>query len=471
MSDSAARRVASTTAVQVAGKAAVLLIGAASVVVLTRYLGAAGYGKLSLAFAYTQAFGVLADVGLVTVAVRELSRSPERTEELVGDVLAIRLALALVVIALAGAISLALPYTPDVRWAILLAGAPLLLGLANGALVAPFQARLRMGGPAAAETAGRAASFAGAVVVAVLDLGFYAVILAAAAGALVTLAITWTLTRRVARVRPSFSPARWRPLLAASLPVGIALALNEVYFRVDMLIVSLYRPYEEVGLYGLAFRVLELAATFPGVFLLSVFPVLAAWVAAGDPRVPRAVQAASDAFVAVGAPLALGGLVLAPDVVELVGGSGFAGAADPLRLLLFAAALSFVNGLLGYALIAGDRQRQTLWLNVVALVLNVALNLALVPRYGIDAAAATAVGSELAILAGSWWLMHRYLGFFPRVGALPRALVAAGAMTGALWLARDASLAVLAPLAPAVYLPLLYALGGIDRTIIARVRG
>ena len=60
----------------------------------------------------------------------------------------------------------------------------------------------------------------------------------------------------------------------AALPLGAALALNEAYFRADALIISLSRPFEELGLYTLAWRVSELTATLPAAFLVSVFPPL-----------------------------------------------------------------------------------------------------------------------------------------------------------------------------------------------------
>ena len=93
------RRVASNTAVQLAGKGAILAMGAVSITVVTRYLGPEHYGKYSLALLYTQLFGVVADVGLYTTVVRDISRDPSRTEELVGNVLVLRLALAIAVIA------------------------------------------------------------------------------------------------------------------------------------------------------------------------------------------------------------------------------------------------------------------------------------------------------------------------------------------------------------------------------------
>lgn len=470
MAGPVARRVAYNTAVQVAGKAAVLLIGAVSIVVVTRYLGAEGYGKLSLALAYVQMLGVLADVGLFTIVVRELSRRPERAGELVGNAMTIRLLLSFAVIALAGLISLFLPYTPDVRVAVLIAGAPLLLGLLNTSLVAVFQARLRMDYAVVSETVGRAAAFGAVVLVAALDLGFYAVVGTAAVGALVALAITYALSRRLVHVRLLRDAGVWRELLRASLPLGLALALNEVYFRADTFIISLFRPYDEVGLYSLAYRVLELVAVFPAVLMSSVFPLLSRYVAESAERANRTIQAASDVLVAVGVPLAAGGLVLAPQVVALAGGSEFDDSALPLRILLFAGALAFVNGLFGYALIAKDRQRSALWLNVTALAVNLGLNVALVPAWGVPAAAAIAVVSELVILAGSYALMRRHFGFFPRFEMLARSLLAASAMALALWLLRGESLALLFPLGCALYPAAMYALGAFDRATVERLR-
>jgi O-antigen/teichoic acid export membrane protein len=480
------RRVAGNTAVQLAGKAVVMLVGLASVAVTTRYLEATGYGKLALAFAFVQTFGLLADVGLLTVAVRELSRTPERTDSVVGAVLALRLALSLAVVPLAAAVSLAFPYDREVRVAILIAGGSLVLGLANGALVGVFQARLRMGRAAVSDVAGRVAAFAALALVAALDLGFYAVVATAAVGAAVSLCISWVLVRPLARPRLGSGRAQWRPLLAAALPVGAALAVTEIYFRADTFIISLFRDYDEVGAYSLAYRVVELLAVFPAVVMASVFPLLSGYLApkvagerspaiAGAPAGDRdrarvTVDAAGDVFLAIGLPIAAGGLVVAPQLVELVAGDGFAEAADPLRLLLFAGALAAVSGLLGYALIAGGRQASALRLSVLALVVNLALNFALVPSLGVNAAAAVAVGCELLMVVGGLLLVRRELELTPRFRIAWRALAAATVMGAVLALVPAESLALLLPLGVVVYSAALFALGGVDRRAIEALR-
>jgi O-antigen/teichoic acid export membrane protein len=464
------RRVATSTALGVAGRVAVLLLGLASIAITTRYLGPGEYGQFALALSFVQLFGVLADAGLTTIIVRELAQRPERAPVVLGSALALRSGLAVLAAAAAALVALAMPYPPQVRVAVLIAGIPLICGLLNSAFVAVLQSDLRAGRIAIADVAGRAVALAAVALVAALDLGFYAVVLSAGVGAAATLALTSALARAWLPARPHVERATMRRLLLAALPLGAALALNEAYFRADALIISVSRPFEELGLYALAWRVGELTATLPAAFLVSVFPLLARYVASGDSRMGAALRTAGDFLIYAGVAIAVGGALVAPELARALGGGDFAGAAAPLRILLAAAAVGFVNGLYGHALIAQDRQLAALWLNVLVLVLNVGLNVALVPEYGIEAAAWTALGCELVLLAGSGWMVWRWLGYAPSFVALARALPAAAAMGAAVWPLRDDPLWLSVPAGGVVYVAVLALLGGVDRERLAELR-
>ena len=463
------RRVATSTAAGLTGRVAVLGLGLVSVAVTTRYLGPGGYGQFALALAFTQLFGVLADAGLTTIVVRELAQRPERAPAVVGSALALRGVLAVLAVAAAALVSLAMPYPPEVRVAVLIAGVPLALGLLNSAFVAVLLADLRMGRVAIADVAGRAAGLAAVAVVVVADLGFYAVVAAGGVGAAVALAATTVLARPLLPGRPRGDRATARRLLTASLPLGLALALNEVYFRADALIISLSRPFAELGLYALAWRIGEVVATIPAVFLLSVFPVLARYAATRDRRLGPALQVAGDVAIVTGLGIAAGGAVVAGELARLLGGEAFAAAATPLRVLLAASALGFLNGVFGHALIAAGRQAATLWLNVAALTLNVSLNIVLVPSQGIQAAAWVALGCELLILVAGLWLVRRLLGLGFSFAILARAGPAAAAMAAAVWPLREAPLWLSVPLGGAVYV-LVLALTGTFRRRAPRPR-
>ena len=124
----------------------------------------------------------------------------------------------------------------------------------------------------------------------------------------------------------------------------------------------------------------------------------------------------------------------------------------------------------GYALIAKERQASALWLNVSGLVFNVGLNFALVPTYGIVAAAVVTVASEVLILGGSYLLMRRNFGFFPSPRMLVPTLAVAAVMGIALWPLRDGPFLALAPLGAAIYVGLLAVASPRARTLVSGLR-
>ena len=137
-------------------------------------------------------------------------------------------------------------------------------------------------------------------------------------------------------------------LVLAALPLGLALTLNEIYLRADTVIISLYRTDREVGLYGLAWRICELVALFPVVILEAGLP--GALAVRGDRREQGAAAAAGGERRVLGDRAAAGRRgrrAGAGDHRAARAASGFEGAVEPLRLLLPAGALAYVNMLFG----------------------------------------------------------------------------------------------------------------------------
>ena len=192
--------------------------------------------------------------------------------------------------------------------AILLAGVPLLFGMVTTSFGAVLQSRLRMGRAVVGDVVGRACALGARGCVAGLDLGFYAVIGAAAGGALAPLVVVWLAHPPAGGGCASWPIRRSGAACSSSgLPLGLALAINAVYFRADTLIISLYEPFGQVGLYTLAYRILEVTLVLGTVFLNTGFPVLSEAVAHDEAARRRAIQSSSDLLVILGVPLVAGG--------------------------------------------------------------------------------------------------------------------------------------------------------------------
>lgn len=97
----ATKKVYLNTAAQIGGKIATALISIFLVKILTNYLDLQGYGLYSKIYNYLSIFSVVADLGLYTITVREISdnkNDPATVRKIAGTVLSIRTVMGLVIV-------------------------------------------------------------------------------------------------------------------------------------------------------------------------------------------------------------------------------------------------------------------------------------------------------------------------------------------------------------------------------------
>ena len=81
--------------------------------------------------------------------------------------------------------------------------------------------------------------------------------------------MTWLLyaySRRVEKVVFAFDKAYAKHILTASLPYGLALFLNAVFFKVDVVLLSVLESREiadkDIALYGVPMKIVEVGMMF-----------------------------------------------------------------------------------------------------------------------------------------------------------------------------------------------------------------
>lgn len=431
MSDLAARD-SSGLAVRLAANTLVLAVGSFlgsviaffTFVAVTRSLGPEIYGHITAATVYLFIPTVIAEAGLSAVILREISGHPERTEHAMRASLPLRFAVAFVFVGGATVLGLLLPFEYDTKVAILISSAGFFLTLLSVSILPVLQATLRMHWAVAGNLLGRLVTLGITLAVLEAGMGLKAVVAAQAIGIGVTFLFQLAVVARVVSLRPLVDVPYWRELVAASLVLGLAIAFGQVYFRVDTLLLALLTDATEVGLYGAAYKFLELSEFVVSAFALSLLPPLARFVAVGDQRARGLVQKAFDLLMAGAGALAVLLFVFAEDIVVVSAGPKFRDGAVALQILAPYVLFSFANGLFFRVLIAAGRDRTLLGISSGILVANVALNLALIPEYGFKAAAWTSVVSEAAVCVPISLAVRRS-GLLPGLSYLP--VIAAGA--------------------------------------------
>ncbi|MEZ5865814.1 MAG: oligosaccharide flippase family protein [Geminicoccaceae bacterium] len=311
---SLAATLGSRFALLLGGRVALLVLALLTTAMLTRILEPTGFGHYRTAVAYLALVISLADLGLASLFVREISRPDADQPRLIASFLGLRLAVAEAGRWPAGTgLAFLLPLEPQDRLGIVGGSFGFLAYSLHLLLFGLFQQKLRQRGVVLAEVTG------GLVLVGLIILFAWA----GAARFWFVVAMGLSICRdprsdpRRGAASRALRPADGAGALARSRPAGRPLAVTTaicvLYFRADTVLLAFFRPAAEVGLYGVPVKVLDSCMGI-SLLLVGLFSPLMAHSARVDEVTFRNHLGNGLLTLAVGTALVGVGLVaLAPD--------------------------------------------------------------------------------------------------------------------------------------------------------------
>lgn len=448
-------------------------------VIAARSLGVARFGEFSLGMTIATLLFGLPAWGTIRYASILAAREPGRTEEILASSLGLTIPLTLVYFPLVWLASvLVAPQSPVVGVALLL-GVDLVIKEYGNLLRLLLRVHDGFTLDAATVFAERGLMVAGALTALLvysdpvsLAFGFA---LGRGLGASVTTAV---FVGHVCSVGVRFEGRALWHLLRGGTPLALRRTIGSLSFRVDMLFLGIMRSSREVGWYGSVYALLDGLVMIPNVVTASLAPTLSANFGEGNRDVVKRLHQRGLKYVLiVGLFLAALFGALAESVVAVVYGSEYAPAAAALRLLSMSVVFIFVRRHVQGVLDNVDLRGVTVWVVGVGLATNVALNLALIPRFGYMGAAASTVVTEAYLMGAMLWILQRaaYPSAFLRQLRAPA--FAIGPSVVSIWMLADTPL-IAALAGGIVYVGLLTALGAWDdkdrllfRSVAAAARG
>lgn len=242
------------------GRGIDVVVTFALAILLARYLGPDGMGRYTYIIAFVAIFVPFVDLGLDHILIREIARHRDAAKKYIGAALLLKLLIILVVIPLGMIMSLLVGDNSVSNWAVLLCfiGTLILREIPTVVGYAVFLAYERMEYRALVTLLFQIAKLI-LTVTAVLLGGDLIAIFAAAlfAEAFQGAAAIVLVIRKFVRPRLVFDLALWKHYVRESLPIGVAFALNNLYFQVDVLVLKYFRTAEETGWFSVPFRIVS----------------------------------------------------------------------------------------------------------------------------------------------------------------------------------------------------------------------
>jgi len=387
--------------VLVGGEALGRALAFAASIYVARTVTPDAWGVVALAAGITIYLAKLADFGIDIVGVDAVAKQPARVGTLVGALLAVRLQIAVglavlgigwALLALEGLerdtvalyVLTILPVAASTRWAH--------LGLERAWPVAAWR------------LAADVVALAGVMLFIAAPGDVWRFPLAILAGELLN------VTMLAALLASAGHTLAWRghwqvalPVLRRAAPMTAQLLLGLAIYNADLIFLRVFRSSEAVGYYAAAFAVVSFIANLTIAYRTSTLPALSR--AAGDTAAAQAVFSTIQLHgLAVALPIAVGGTLVATDLMVGVYGAEYRAAGPLLATLLLSVPFSTVRLIWFTTFVALERQTDLVRAMLAAAIVNTVLNVVLISRFGAIGAAWSTVATDVFLAA----LMHVY---------------------------------------------------------------
>lgn len=378
------------------------------IVLLSRTLGPEGLGQYSFIFYYVGLLGVFSDFGVSYYFMREIARNRERAEELLPDVLGFKIALVLFNFLIIVGITFFLPKPLWMKALIVLVGAEAMLTWVSYVFVNIMYANEVTMYAAIARIIERMWAFlvGGAVLYLYGTLSSFVIALLVGYGIRELLMIKWG-SKFVEKIKVRFKPKEWIFLLKKSYPFWLIGLFTLIYYRTDMVMLSLMRGDYETGIYRAAYTLIEVSMFVPSVVVNTTMPSIARLWEKDKKTVEILFKKSLRVLAGLGVLALFGYYIFARFGILIVFGEGFLASVPVLRILAFAMPFMFLNSLFGSFLNATGRELMFTKITGFTALLNVVLNYFMILRYGAEGAAvATFISQGTATIIESFAIRH-----------------------------------------------------------------
>lgn len=504
-----ARKILSNTFAQVLGKIIIAGIGLIISKLLATYLTVGERGMYELVYALLAVVGIVADMGLYTVAIREMSGNREKMEQIIGNMLSIRNVLCAISIVVTFLMIFFIPSLQlgNVFYAALFFGSVgMLLALLNGTVTSVLQVAYEMKHATIAQVFGKIMTMLTMVTGMFLIFpkespgfnfsttfwAFQFLFIVGIVGNVCMYLYTRHFVQKHTKLSYRFDRVYWKELILKALPYGLALILGTIYFKIDLLIISFMYPpelaHQHIAYYSAAIKVVEIFNVLPQFFLNAALPMMTAFIVAKNEKIRQLIQYSFDFLYIMAAPIVVGGVVMAYSIVNATSSEAYLSGHIPagfyssdvlLQIIIFTIGFSFLNSLFNFLLVALGKQRRLIYINVACLIFNVVFNVVGIHLWGIAACAIATVLTELLVLITSSMAVRKDLEYSIGYSRFVRITLAGLAMGAALWFLKDPligsvgntiGLLILCAIAAAVYGGLLLVLRVVDEDMLKVLR-
>lgn len=393
------QRIVKNTAVLFAANVISKLLGFFYIMYTARFLGAEGFGVLSFALAFTGIFGVFTDLGLWPFTVREVARDKSLSGKYLGNITVMKIFLVIITFILMGITIYMLDYPKETIKVVYFIFLSVIFNSFSQMFYSIFQAYEKMEYQSIGQIINSVLKVAGALfaisqrfnivgfasiyfIVSVIILGYsFSVYL-------------WKFISP--KIEVDFN--LWKSMIKQALPFGFSSIFVTIYYWIDSVMLSIMKGNEIVGWYNASYRLVIVFLFIPTAYTMSIFPVMSNLYKLSEKSLRFSYERSIKYMLIISIPIATGITLLANRVILLIYGVEYIPSIIALQILIWTIIFIFINCVSGNFLESINRQVSVTKVTGMGAIINIVLNLLMIPKFSYVGASIATVATEFIVL-------------------------------------------------------------------------
>lgn len=427
-------------------------------VLLANYLDVDGFGQYNFALAFTALFIPLCDLGVDIFLTRELASVGVEQQKLIGSAFVLKSAFSSTTLLVIGSVVWILPQAGAPFELLMLAGTYTIVKAFSGTYIAVYRASQEMQYDANSTIIGKVLELLAIGVSIVLRFDLTNLFLALVLAGVMHVFYTYALFRmKHTTALFSVSITHAKQLLRGALPFALSGITVVIFFQIDSVLLSYLTDNTAVGIYRSGYNLIFALTGFSAAIVVALFPHVAQNYRTDKSSALTAIQSAVYFSILFALPIAIATTFLADGIINALYEPQYSTGAMSLRILAWWLPLMYVANILGHVFGAINLQKIVLWISIGNVIINLTMNLILIPLLRERGAAIATVATELIGMTISMILLRRQFGNVISVPRFIRLLAANVILTAMLLFTTKLSFFLNVVLASGVYAVALFA--------------
>ncbi len=367
---------------------------------IARLLQSAEFGKFNFAIAFTTITLIFLDFGLQQLFIRDLSRERGLAEKYVFHSIILKSAVSLLGFAAVIFIMNAMKYPDDIRILVYLMFTYTILKSFTDVLSSVFLAFEEMQYDSVLKIT--RSSILTILIFLVLFtgknlllIGWMYIFTEIAVLSLCAYFVFAKFIKFVAKIEGGLM----KKITYEASPFALTLLFYSIYFYIDSIMLSKMRGIEEVGIYSAAYNITTALVFVPMIYTTAIFPILSRYHYNSSNSLEFAYKKSLLYMSMASLPVACILFFVGSNIIHFLYGAGYGRSVIVLEIIAVTIVFRFVSYLNAIVLISVEKQKQRLYIQLWTALVNIALNLYAIPKYGYIGAAYSTVITEFFLFA------------------------------------------------------------------------